>query len=249
MLRPARAPARGMSVVELLIGVVVGLFIVGAALAMFANDIVNNRRMLTEARMSQDLRAAMDVVVRDLRRAGYWEYAIYGSQLASISGSTGINNPNGLISTASGQITYSVSRDASSGRTPTDTTAQSDEQFGFRLSSGKLQMQVGSGNWQDLTDPNLLTVSDFSVTPTVTTLDVRAACAKTCCDGTASDVASICGGATNVITGATAGCPKTQVRTYAVQLAAQAVSDSGVRRVLRESVRVRNDYTYGACPP
>ena len=40
-----------------------------------------------------------------------------------------------------------------------------NEQFGFRLRNGALEMQLGAGNWQALTDSGTVTVTAFSATP------------------------------------------------------------------------------------
>ena len=71
--RPARD--RGVSMVEMMVGVAIALVVVAGGLALLANFTGENRRLLLETRLNQDLRAAMDVVVRDLRRAGYWQGA------------------------------------------------------------------------------------------------------------------------------------------------------------------------------
>ena len=55
-----------------MIGLALGLFVVGGGLLMLAGFTDENRRLLLETRLNQDLRAASDVVTRDLRRAGYW---------------------------------------------------------------------------------------------------------------------------------------------------------------------------------
>ncbi len=70
--RTLRRRSGGLSMVEMLVGIVVGLFLVGGALRFFADYLDDNRRLLLETRISQDLRTVADLIVRDLRRAGYW---------------------------------------------------------------------------------------------------------------------------------------------------------------------------------
>ena len=62
--------ARGMGIVELLVGLALGLFVVSGGLMLLAGFTDENRRLLLETRLTQDLRAASDLVTRDLRRAG-----------------------------------------------------------------------------------------------------------------------------------------------------------------------------------
>ena len=67
-----RQSQRGLSIIELMVGVAVGLFVAGGAAKLFVDNLSNNRRMLVETRINQDLRAVMDIMVGDIRRAGYW---------------------------------------------------------------------------------------------------------------------------------------------------------------------------------
>ncbi|MDO9316463.1 MAG: hypothetical protein Q7T97_18165, partial [Burkholderiaceae bacterium] len=80
-----RAPAHpralrqaGVSLVELLIGISLGLFIVGAALSMLVVHLRESRTLIAQSRLMQDLRTATDLIARDLRRAGYWGDAAAG---------------------------------------------------------------------------------------------------------------------------------------------------------------------------
>jgi prepilin peptidase dependent protein B len=65
----------GLSIIELMVGVAIGMFIIGGAIKLFVDMFGNNRRLLIEARVNQDLRAAADIIARDVRRAGYWSGA------------------------------------------------------------------------------------------------------------------------------------------------------------------------------
>ena len=67
-----------MSIVELLVGLAIGLFIVATGLTLLTGNLRENRSLLLEARLMQDLRTAADLVSRDLRRAGYWGAAVDG---------------------------------------------------------------------------------------------------------------------------------------------------------------------------
>ncbi|NWG73909.1 MAG: prepilin-type N-terminal cleavage/methylation domain-containing protein [Rubrivivax sp.] len=228
MLNALRAQhhQRGLSLPELMVGIVVGLIVVAGAIALLVGNVGTSRRLLIEARVNQDLRAAADVVAREVRRAGFWENAIAGTVTTATSQSAPAN-PNAAVSASASTITYSVARDTPEGRSATDSTLDDDEQFGFRLNGGVLEMQVGADSWQPLTDPNIITINNFAITPTETVLDIRASCAKPC-------------------TGS--NCPTVTVRSYAISLRGTAVHDSSVARTLVERVRVRNDATAGVCP-
>ena len=71
-LRATRvAGQRGLSIVELMVGIAVGMFLVAGAVTMFVGNLTSSRQLLVEARVNQDLRATVDLISRDLRRAGY----------------------------------------------------------------------------------------------------------------------------------------------------------------------------------
>ncbi len=61
---------RGLSLVELMVGIAVGLFIVAGTVTLATSQLSENRRVLLETQVQQDLRAAADIIARDLRRAG-----------------------------------------------------------------------------------------------------------------------------------------------------------------------------------
>ena len=71
-----RGRQSGLSLVELLVGAAIGLFLVGGATKLFIDTLDDSRRLIIETRVNQDLRAASDLVARDLRRAGYWPNAL-----------------------------------------------------------------------------------------------------------------------------------------------------------------------------
>ena len=239
--RRSRRSARGLSIVELMVGMAIGLFLLVGASSMLISSITNSRALLAEARVNQNLRSAADLITRDLRRAGYWENAMAGT---TTTGSAATANPNSAISTGSSTVTYSLARDASAVRITEaeKNTLNLDEQFGFKLEDGVVEMLVGSGNWQKLTDPGVLSVTDFDILGTTVPIDIKESCAKTCCDSTTTP------SCTSINVATPPGCPKISVRRYDLSLTGQSATDSAVVRTLKTSVRVRNDAISGACP-
>jgi type IV pilus assembly protein PilW len=220
----------GLSIVELLVGVTVGLFLVGGAITMFVANVKTSRQMLLEARVNQDLRAAADIIARDLRRAGFWEFSYNGTNVDT-GGANAPSNGYAGITLGTNEITYTVARDTPNGRQSNlsalnTVSSGGDENFGFKLESNTLKMLVG-GSWQPLTDPNIITINNFEVTDvSPAAIDIREACAKTC----------------------TTNCPTIKVRAYQILLKGTATHDSAVTRVLKEKVRVRTEQASGACP-
>jgi prepilin peptidase dependent protein B len=221
-----RAMAQGLSLVELLVGVAVGLMVVAGASFVAVNQIGDNRRLLLETQVQQDLRATADMVARDLRRAGYWGAAETGAWQGDDP--TVAANPYAAIAPdtageAVGQVEFSYSRDI----VEDDAIDDDKERFGFKLDGGAVKMLVG-GVWQSLTDTNVLQVTRFDIVVDLQT--VQQACFKEC------------------VGGGTACWPSQHVRRYTVEIVGRAVADTAVQRSVRDSVRVRNDPTRGACP-
>ena len=62
---------RGFTLVELMVALVAGLIVSGAALAFFFSSMRSNGEYVQSTRLTQELRNSMDLITRDLRRAGY----------------------------------------------------------------------------------------------------------------------------------------------------------------------------------
>lgn len=63
--------ARGFSLVELMVAMVIGLVVATIALLMYVAIIKANSTSIQSARLTQALQATLDVMERDIRRAGY----------------------------------------------------------------------------------------------------------------------------------------------------------------------------------
>ena len=206
---------RGLSMIELMIGVAIALFLVASGSTLLVGQLRENRALTLEARLMQDLRTSADIVTRDLRRAGYWGAAGAGA------------NPYAALepaAAASDAVSLRYSRDAAE-----NNIVDGNEQFGFRLRAGAIELQLGAGNWQAMTDAATFTVTEFSVTPEVQDIDLLALCPRACAAGSSS-------------------CPPhQQVRSLAVVITARLVSDTRVLRTVRSNARVRSDAIVGAC--
>ena len=226
MLSPRRHPGRqrGLSIVELMVGVTIGLLVVAASAMLVSGQLGENRRLLLETQVQQDLRAASDIVVRELRRAGARIDAATGA--VWVPGSTDVScNRYATVTTAADSVHFRYYRDSTN-----------NGPIGFKLEDGVLRSAVhGPGsvsaaaceqtespaNWQDLTDARTLKITRFVVTPTITSEQIP--CPRLCA-------------------GDTRDCwPRIEVRQYAITLDGEAVSDPAVKRSVSAVVRLRND--------
>jgi len=180
---------------------------------------------MQHCRRDTDLRAASDLVARDLRRASYWDNALSGTRVVGSATATTENPYRTVTYTAGdGSIAYGFSRDVTE-----NNALDNNEQFGFALAGGVLQMQTLQGTWQDITNSAVVTVTGFTITENVTSIALGHLCTRACAVGTPN-------------------CPTTTVRSYDIVLAGRSASDGNVVRQLRSTVRLRNDRLEGQCP-
>jgi type IV pilus assembly protein PilW len=220
--RPARQ--RGLTLVELMVGLAVGMFVVAGAMVLMGSQLGDNRRLMLETQVQQDLRAAADMVVRDLRRAGHWTNAQNGVPGALPAAS----NPYAAVSPGNdgeqaSAVVFTYAHDLADGG-----PGVSSNQGGFRLNGSALEMLMGGAGWQAMTDVNTLQVTGFQLQ--VNRQDLLLPCAQACA------------------VGATDCPPRQQVRDLTVVLSGRATHDANVQRTVRSNVRLRNDSVVGACP-
>lgn len=65
-----RHPQHGLTLVELMVGMAIGLVLTAIALFAMTQHLKENHRLLLEARLTQDFHATLELLSRDLRRAG-----------------------------------------------------------------------------------------------------------------------------------------------------------------------------------
>lgn len=73
---PKAAKRQGFSLVELMIALVAGLIVSGAVLSFFLSSMKSNGQYVQSTRLSQELRNTIDLMTRDLERAGYDQDAL-----------------------------------------------------------------------------------------------------------------------------------------------------------------------------
>ena len=77
------AAQRGLSIIELMVGLTLGMVVVIGGISLFVSNATTSRQLNLETRVNQDLRAAVDLIARDLRRAGYWGESLRGTVATS----------------------------------------------------------------------------------------------------------------------------------------------------------------------
>lgn len=224
---------RGLSLIELMLGIAVGLFVLASASTVMVSQISEHRRLTLETRTEQDVRAVGELMQRELHNAGGWPNA--WRSLWSEANPNPMPNPYALIETPDEgrRLEFRVSKAMVSTSYPEDDRYVPNEPDyelrGFRLSGGVLQGRIG-GAWQPLTDPETLKIANFQASLNQTSTALPSACAKPC-DGLAN-------------------CPPTvTIREVRIQLDAEAAHDPSVKRSLDFQVRLQADEVSGVCKP
>jgi type IV pilus assembly protein PilW len=209
--RRTSAGQLGLSLVELMVGIAVGLFVVAGAAMVVSTQLGDNRRLLLETQVQQDLRATLDIVARELRRAG------------------AMPNPVGMVSTATAAAQVNPLQGVTLSAGDSQAVFQFERApgitgpFGFKLEDGVVKSLLG-GVWQELTDGNVMRVTRFQFTPAFEPAQVIP-CPRACAAGPAD----------------TSCWPTLVVRAYDIEIEAQSLADPAVRRRLATQVRLAND--------
>ncbi|WP_431312743.1 PilW family protein [Roseateles agri] len=235
-----------MSLVELMVGITIGLIVVAAASLMMTNQVSENSRLLLETQLQQDLRAAADLMLRDLRRAGYTPAsgtAVWTPTNTAIPTNAYAPMSKSKINDNLVYYAYATSNVAAA------TVPATNESFGFILDQSTSILYAysrasfdvskvpdefvptdGSTIRQPLTDPNTVKITDFKVTLVDQPMSVG----------------SYANPYKNCAAGAS-GCPCLVVRRVDITITGQAKGDEKVQRTLQVSSRLRNDQVLPTC--
>jgi type IV pilus assembly protein PilW len=231
--------SRGTSLIELLVALALGLLLAAGALRLAAGHIDTQRRQLLESRLTQDLRSVVELIARDVRRAGYWGDASQATRGATDRpGSRPVNPYRGVVLTGPADtpwLGYSYSRDLTE-----DDVNGNQEKFGLRLNpatqaiewrlSGSAVTPDERDHWQALTDPALMRVTRLAIRLDEQPQNLLALCPLTTCS-----------------TGA--DCPPERLqRQVQVDIEARDAQDARVTMRLSVTSRLRNDEVRGDCP-
>lgn len=185
-----RKPQSGVTLVELLIGMLIGVIVLAGAISVFLISLKGQGDNIQLARLNQDMRAIMDIMVRDIRRAGFVTDRPQNYK-ASLQNNPFFGPTTDLVvhdygSDSNNCILYSYNRD--NDKPP---VVDAEEHFGFRRTAdGTLEMRsdgvtnesCDNTTWSTMTEPAVeITVLTFILTSS--TLNVSSMMTDTDGDG------------------------------------------------------------------
>ncbi len=146
---------RGVTIIELMISIALGLLLLAAATAMTTKSMVMNGDTLKSVKLNQDLDSVIQVMVNDIRRAGYsggvFDYAD--------------NEDLNIVNSSCVLYGYDLDQNGS---------LDNYEKFGFRLTGSEIEMRTTcnagatcatdctTGTWAPLTDDARITVTGLA---------------------------------------------------------------------------------------
>lgn len=175
----------GLTLIEIMIALLLGLIVIGGALSIYISTIRSSTDITNSARLNYDLDSVMQFIVNDVRRAGYWAGGVAESKAENSPTNPG--NPF-TIGTANIQIpesscilyTYDADADGilDDSATDVDTIGPDEDEpeyYGFKLENGELKVRsskiadndcTGDG-WETITDSNKIEIThlQFSFLP------------------------------------------------------------------------------------
>lgn len=243
---------RGFTIIELLVTVAVSLIVLSGVITVFVATLTSSADTLRMARLNQELRAIMDIMVHDVRRAGY-----AGTQPGADNDQDGDVDQDDLafnpftdgnydLQIIGSCIAYSYNLDEDSppcigvggGNTTTCTKAGSykdtanNELFGFKLDGNAIKMRTGgntpgcnSGTWESISSEDI-SISALTLTPTTSTLNISNP-GNACASGNACQ----------------------DIRSIEITITGSVVDGLGTvisQQTINDIVRVRNDRYYVA---
>jgi len=214
---------RGFTLMEMMIAMVMGLIVVLTVTRLMASTFGTGTRTIEMTKLTQELRTALQLMSRDVRRTSYSSEAIlcYANLNCATDGSVSLP---GDISINGNRDCFTYLHDRNH-----DGNATNDGAGGFRLASvngvGVLEIWTGNNapnctstveDWIAITNPSIVDVHTFQVDD----------------DQSYTEVIDLNEAGNNVVQ---------KIRKIHMQVGARLAYNPDVTRVIEETIRVRNE--------
>lgn len=221
---------RGMGLVELLVGLAIGLFLLTGAGSLMLAQLREHRRLVLETQVQQDVRAIAALLRRELSTAGAWGEPDRGAW--SPARGKGQSNPYAELALGDDgrSISFAASQAAQAGRPNENNQLDDTDRKALRWRQTALEFRTDGGRFQPLNDPGTVAIRHFEARIDTTRQAQEGLCPRAC-DGWSQ-------------------CPPHWVvRTLRVRLQAEATQDPAVRQELEWQTRLDADRIEGSCRP
>lgn len=211
---------KGYTLIELMIAMTVGLILVAAVLTLYVSMSGSNIDYLKSIRLNHELRSAMALMVRDMRRAGHNQDAAIESIAASTINPFSDSAAGGTVAATVLTVTGTSTVNQTVAFSYDNDDDANIDTYGYRLNvtSGVGAIQycnaattggTACSNWQDLTDSNLIDIDELEFVQGTT---------------------SVAGGTFTI-------------RQVTITITGKLISDTDFTRTISEVVKIRNDHS------
>lgn len=220
--------SKGVTLLEALISLTIGLFVTGAMVTLMGNSMGSTTRIIEMSQLTDELRNTMHLITRDIRRANYTplSHLCYGNSDCNTDG-TVTSHGDIVINGSNNCVTYDLDRDWGDDGASTNNNAGGFRMFTDGVSGIRsIEMWVGgaspncaatSNDWVPITDPGFVDITNFTVTNNLV-------------DSTITQE----GGGTFTQRG----------RRINIIVAGQLIIDNNITRRVVDEIKVRNDYFF-----
>lgn len=233
----------GLSLIEVMISLVIGLTLLVAIISIYGVVIKGSRDTLNSARLNHDMEAAMNLMVSEIRRSGYWRNATVSANpllnpFMSEKADLSIKNSGNCI-LYSYDANDADGEDDSSGDGNSVNDIEDDEYYGFKLDNGSIRMRLSisdsdsaddcdHGAWEIFTDANQINITGLTFASNIA-LDNR------CLNFTTTD---------RTCSTAITGDELAEKRIIDITIIGNLISDPSVTHTLNSRVEVRSNRLY-----
>ncbi|HJV25674.1 MAG TPA: prepilin-type N-terminal cleavage/methylation domain-containing protein [Aromatoleum sp.] len=247
----------GLSLVELMVGLTVGLIVIAGATAIYVTNVRGQTNALRAAKLNQELRATINLMVADIRRAGYWRGSITGAGTTAALPHPYSGTQTSLSVLTNGTcIMYAYDADADG-----VNGVEAGEVFAYRLNGNAVEM-IDPGNalavtsdcsgtgWPALTSSTTVVIDAltfsttgsqcFDATKDLSWKLTAAGATANPCSAAAADVTMNAGAYVAPATGDIVS----EVRQVTISIRGHHQNDSSVASTITETVHIPNDRLY-----
>jgi len=237
-----RTTCRGLTLVELLIAMVLGIIVTGTVVSFFATTVRYNSDNLQMIRLNQELRGVMSLISRDLRRAGYFNSATATTTYLDTFGGVDVDT-NDIYECI--YFAYDIDGDGldTEDNDGNGTYDDTSDFIAYKLTSGEVKQGTGSndaidfpGSFSCTNNISWEAITEYDSSNNRSSIEITALQFEPECSiagGTASTGSITCAGGGGV-----------EVRNVIVTITGQVttpVDGTIVSRTLTETIKLRND--------
>lgn len=222
---------QGLTLVELLVGIVVGLVVLsaaGGAMISYVKSHNDNQKILN---LNQNMRGVMDIMGRDIRRAGYMTSQI--NDLSALKENPFFKEMCDLricdVAGYSGScisFSYDINGDSLVTGSDNKKPNEKNEIFGFRLNNKVLEIKKSGKSTCENADFQYEGLSDKDISIDKLIFQINGANGLNVDDPTKT-----CKDDSNCL----------YVRSVSIELTASLKEDSNIKQTLVQTVKIRND--------